>query len=1101
MAARLVRQPRRAERQVAPNGRRAPQAEGAAPRTDRWRGRERALLLWTLPLVLLAAWGLAYALPGPAHARDVFLDAVTVLGTVWLACAGLHVLLGVQRFDGDQLFLPILSLLLLIGTAYHLDIRGPATAGLTPKAYLTGALLCLGVLAFVTLAGPWFRRLSLLFEEKVWWRFAGDRPYYESIPFHLFLIALMAVLVILLLFRGIRSQEGSLIQVPLPGGFRFTPSELIRLAVAFFLADFLGRNSRVMRNLRQPLASFWPLNRIRLERKAELVILLATVLLYCLFFYAFKDFGPAAVIIVLMLTVLYAATGRALTPLVMGGAVAAAIVLAVKTGAVRTLGNRVEMWLSPWDTHFLNGDHLARILWAISTGGWFGLGPGTHNLPVQVPLAMNDAAFAGIAASMGMWTGLAVLGLYAALTWRGMLAARRAPTDRTRLLAFSLTALLAFQAVWICGAMVQVFPFTGINLPFVSTGLTSMIASAIALGTVWNISRTPAGTDSSDATPEVLRGVTRMARPVVAGFALPAVGLLLYGCPWLLGDRTMMRSARGVGRKREITYFANPYIEKFRQRFPRGRVFSADNRLLAASNPGPEELDAIRQLSPELARKVERQERQNPSGERYYPLGASAAQLIGWTPQGRFAAKAGSVETSWDALLRGYRPDQLPFYFRTRNNPLVRPPQPQDLQLTIDAELQRFAARRLSRAVESWGGAGGAAVVFDVSTGAVLAAVTSPTFDPNGLTLERMEQYIAQNRRTQVLTNKALAKDALYFPGSSFKILTAAAGLEAEVDGTVTCNGGNAEPLTWEYAGRRYRRPPGKISDYGDHGHGTMSLSGGMDYAFAASCNVFFGTVAVKAGPDRLREVMRAAELSQVPPAKQLAEHLPYDGFGQIDVKTSPLEMAMVASAAAVAAPDAPVDAYPTRPNWVQAIVTKDRRREPPRMFGGPNPERYQPFRQVIAGRLRKMMIDVVESPTGTAHGAFYPEGAQALPGITVGGKTGTAEFEKPARRGGTTLGRHAWFVGFARSDHEVQPRTLAFAVLVEDVRKGGTGGQVCAPVARDLIGRILPPPGQESHPIDGTAGLENFYRQQVRPRLGPLGPAVDWFRGLLRQH
>jgi cell division protein FtsW (lipid II flippase) len=491
----------------------------------RGRAMERTLLLWNLPLVVLAAWGVAQA---QRHPAEMFVPALLALGGVWAACFGLHLLLSFTRFDGDLLILPLLSLLFLIGSAFHLDIRGPANAGITPAAYTTGVFGALIVLALVTAGGKWFKRLSVLFEEKVWWRVAGDRPYYESIPFHLLLFGLMCLLSLLLLVKGVRSTGGSLIQVPLPGGVTFTPSEVIRLAVAFFLADYLGRNSRILRSLRQPLGKVWPLNRIHLERRTELMVVLTTVGLYCLFFYVFRDFGPATVIVALTLAALYAATGRWLTPALLGLAMVAAVVIPAWKGmGFHTLHNRITMWLNPWNTDFVNGDHQARILWAISSGGWFGMGVGTENLPRHLPLAQNDAAFAGVAATMGFWTGLALLALFAGLTWRGLIAARQAPTDRMRLLAFCLTSLLAFQAVWICGATVRVFPFTGINLPFVSTGLSSMLMSALALGTVWNVSRTHGvRPDATEATPEVQRSISRPSVPNAAAYELPAIGLV-----------------------------------------------------------------------------------------------------------------------------------------------------------------------------------------------------------------------------------------------------------------------------------------------------------------------------------------------------------------------------------------------------------------------------------------------------------------------------------------------------------------------------------------------------------------------------------------------
>lgn len=1061
----------------------------------RGRSLERALLLWNAPLVALAAWGVAITQPQPTEA---FVPALLALGGIWAACLALHLLLCATKFDGDLVMLPLLSLLLLIGATYQVGVRGLA-GGLTPVPYTKAALVALAVLAVVTTAGPRFKRLNILLEERVWWRVARDRPYYESVPFHLLALALMVMMALLLLVRGLRAENGAVIQVKLPGGIQFTPSEVIRLVVAFFLADYLGRNSRILRNLRQPVAKFWPLNRVYMERRTELIVLLTTVLLYCLFFYAFRDFGPAAVIIGLTLAALYAATGRLLTPLFLG--LGLTLLIAIPTYqdlAFGTFRNRAEMWLNPWDTDFINGDHLARILWSISAGGWYGMGVGNFNLSQTLPLARNDAAFAGIAAAMGLWVALTLLGLFAAITWRGMLAARQAPTDRMRLLAFCLTALLAFQAIWICGAMVRVFPFTGINVPFISTGLTSMVCSAVAFGTIWNISRLRAtGVDATEASPEVLRGVTRLARPIALGFALPAIGLILYGCPWILGDRTLVRQARSIDRTRSKTYFQNPYLERFKQRFDRGRVFSADGRLMAVSKPTADEIASIRESSPRFADKITPDK--VTEGRRFYPLGSDAAQLVGWTPQGQFMALKGSVETVWDPLLRGYDPGKLPFYFRNRHNPVVRPPEPQDLQLTVQADLQQFAAERLETAVRNAKGAGGALAVYDATTGEVLAAVTSPTFDPNGLTLERMQKYTKENPRSQLLLNKALSREALYYPGSTFKVLTAGAAMDAGVTGSTTCrNGRNTEPVRWEYAGIRYRQNAGRISDYARGSHGTMSLEGDLDRALAVSCNVFFAKLAAELGAERLHEAMERAELQQVPEARQLAEHLPYDGFGQIDVKTSPLEMAMLAGAAGMALEGLP-EASAARPYWVKAVVTRKGPREPDGLPGAPDRKPYRPFSKEAAQRLRQMMVGVVESPSGTAHAAFFRGGAKRLEGITVGGKTGTAEFDKavPGSKR-TTRGRHAWFIGFARSDHEVQPRTLAFAVLVEDVKAGATGGQVCAPVARDLVAKILPPPGQEQPGM--FRGLERFYPEVIRPRLGPLQPLGDWLNRTLNR-
>jgi cell division protein FtsI/penicillin-binding protein 2/cell division protein FtsW (lipid II flippase) len=1049
---------------------------------------ERRLLFWIVPLSVLACLALSRS---SGAVQPSLADAARSLGLIAGACVGLHILLSLVRFDGDQIILPALSILLLIGAAYHLGLPG-ARGTTSIDTYLVAAVTALAVVGFVVLLPGLFRRLGHLFEEKVWWRVAGDLPYYESTPFHLILVGLMVLLVGWLFVRGrVSGPSGAIVIVPVIGHLSFTPSEFIRLAVAFFLADYLGQHSRILRNLRQPVVRIFPLNRLTIENRAQLVVLLTTVLLYCAFFVGFRDFGPAAIIFGLTLLCLGAATLRPLTPLILLGVVLLIVYVTAAAPALAgarttgTLQNRLAMWLDPWDTHFMYGDHQARILWGIASGGWFGIGSGVANLRVQLPEAARDTAFAGIATAMGLWVGLCVLALYAAIAWRGYRIAAAATTDRGRLLAFSLTSLLAIQVVWIAGAMVRVFPFSGINVPFLSTGLSNAIASAIAVGALLNLSRGAPRHDGTEATPEVKRGVRWLSWPVLAGFLLPAAGLVLYGAPPLLGDQTLMRPARSPGREGEPAVFHNPYLEAFRQQFGRGRIYSADGALLAVSHPTAEDRALIRKRSPAFLSYLSR----HGDADRFYPVGALTAQLVGWTTQGRFAARSGSVETAFDGLLRGYRERDLPNLYRSRHNPFLRRPEPQDLRLTIDTRTQRSASRHLQQAVRAAGGAGGALVLMDASTGQVLAAVTEPSFDPNGLTVDRMQAYVDRDPRSQILVNKALAREALYFPGSTFKILTAAAALQSPVSGAAYCRGYNGSDLVWRQDGVTYRRPTGRIHDFGAGAHGRLDLDRDIDHAMEASCNVFFATLATHVGASRLHETLERAELSAVPPVGRLAAYLPEAGFGQVTVKTAPVEMAQVAAAIGLATPEADEHgAAAARPYWVDLVINGRSRHRPDGVYGAPSSEAFQPFPLAVARRLRGMMLGVVNDPGATAYGAFHRGSVPLLPGVSVGGKTGTAEFEKQVTRGGRRVrvaGTHAWFVGFARNDREVQPRTVAFAVLVEDVRgRVSTGGHVCAPVAREVLADLLGP----------------FPEPEPAPPVTPSQPS-PWWRFLDPRH
>lgn len=1066
----------------------APTLRGSpAPRLDSpglgargHRAEERALLLWNLLPLLLGA--LAVGVTAPAGISSALGAALGTLAPIYLACLAAHLLFCLLRVEGDQLLLPILCLLFLIGGVYHQGVGRPG-GGVTADAYKVGVLIGVSLIALLVAGAPLLRRLALRFEEKVWWRVAGDTPYYASLPFHLLLLGGMAVLLLWLRVFG-RPDEGSagaIVQVPLPGGWSFTPSEFVRLAVAFFLAEYLAVNARVMRNLREPLGRCWPFCRLRVEHKPELVVVLAMLLLYCAFFYLFRDFGPAVIIVVLTLLCLLVATGRATTPLLLAGIAFLLVAVPVFLGwGFRTLQHRVAMWINPWETAFEGGDHLARALWGVASGGWFGIGVGSVNLRPMLPEAARDTVFAGIATTMGFWVAAVVLALYAALVWRGLSIGSAVATDRGRLLAFSLTSLLWIEALWICAASVRMLPLSGINLPFLSTGISSMIASCVPVAVLLHLSGDPAREEAGlnrqaaleAVSPALLGKVTRLA-PFT--FGLPLLGLVLYGVPFLLGDRTLIQSAVAIGREGERAEFANPYLAAFRAGFPRGRILSADGKVLASGVP----------------------EMKSRGAGRVYPLGAAAAQLVGWTTQGRFAAAEGSVEAEFDAELRGYREAELPYYFRTRHFPLARRPKPQDVTLTVRSDLQQYVDRRLRQTIRRYRGAGGAALLFDATTGRVLAAATAPGLDPNHLTRERMERYARQHRQTQVLAHKALSRETLFFPGSTFKLLTAAAALSdpTSVEGSVLCQAANGEPLTWSWAGRRYRRKVGAIHDYGLSRHGAFSLCHDIDDALAVSCNVFFATLATRLGPERLSSALREAGLKVAPNPDSIAPYLPEAGFGQIVVKVAPIELARLAGAIGRAEPRSEggfsdvSGEYPgcPEPFWVEKVGTSP---APAGRVGSPGETPYRPFPPEVARRLREMMTRVVSDPSGTAYRAFHDgAGRERLPHLEIGGKTGTAEFEKlvtlPSGQKGRARGKHAWFVGFARERDRIPPRVLAFAVLVEDAKGRATGGAVCAPLAHDMLARLLPPTHRDGvrwSPFpatrDGNGWLGDFFER-----------------------
>lgn len=383
-------------------------------------------------------------------------------------------------------------------------------------------------------------------------------------------------------------------------------------------------------------------------------------------------------------------------------------------------------------------------------------------------------------------------------------------------------------------------------------------------------------------------------------------------------------------------------------------------------------------------------------GPRRYSTGWAWGPIVGYMDQRLGAA---GLEASYAAELSG-----RPLLWSTLgfNFPLTG--RGEDLVLTVDAGLQQKAMRLLA-------GKKGATVVLDPRTGAVLALASQPSFDP--ATVGRDWAEISRDEAAPLLNR---ATQGLYPPGSTFKLLTAAAVLSR-----------NPEVLT-----RRYVCPGElKLPGYTVHcprAHGTLDFA----QALAVSCNVTFARLGLEIGNGGLAAQAEQAgfnagvpfdlpvAVSSFPRGKQGEGETAQRAIGQGEVLATPLELALVAAGIANGG-------VIMRPYLVQE-----------RRLGAWTVAQTEPERQrvamsaTVAETLTDFMVAVTEHGTGQA---------AALPGVKVAGKTGTAEnpHGKP----------HAWYVGFAPAD---APR-VAVAVVVEN---GGSGGTVAAPIARELFETAL---------------------------------------------
>ena len=243
------------------------------------------------------------------------------------------------------------------------------------------------------------------------------------------------------------------------GPFSFQPSEFAKILFLIVTAFYLSTR----------------------ERKRDLWPYFLFTILCVLLLVAARDLGAALLFAGTFLIVFYVATGDAVITLAAIAAFAGGAVLSYKMFAhVRT---RVEVWLDPWADYNNKGFQVVQGLLAIASGGLLGTGLG-NGMPTSIPVAESDYIFAAICEEYGIIVALALIGFYILFIVRGGIIAMAARTRFEKLLVFGATCLLALQSFIIIGGVIKLIPLTGITMPFVSYGGSSMIASMMVLGII-----------------------------------------------------------------------------------------------------------------------------------------------------------------------------------------------------------------------------------------------------------------------------------------------------------------------------------------------------------------------------------------------------------------------------------------------------------------------------------------------------------------------------------------------------------------------------------------------------------------------------------------
>ena len=818
------------------------------------------------------------------------------------------------------------------------------------------------------------------------------------------------VLLVLPMILG-TEQNGSKLWIYI-GGFSFQPGEFAKIAITLFLAFYLATNREA---LSASMRTFGPITLPRLRMLLPLLVMWGISLLVVIFE---TDLGSALLFFAFFVIMIYVATGR------VSYVVVSLLLLAAGGVACYFLfghvQNRVNIWIDPWSAASSGGYQIVQGLYSLADGGLVGTGIG-NGLSTTIPFVQSDFIFAAIGEEMGLLGASAVLILFLLFCVRGLATAARAKSDCSAFAAVGLTCAISIQAFIIVGGVTKLLPLTGVTLPFMSQGGTSLLASFVIVGLLLRAGDEGTGREAqlrsaSERKSSRRDPVLSLTSQIQAQGAAGAHAASVVHGSHARGHFGLNTAESGVLGRVALGKRLTALIT----------VFSLFFAALIANLTYVQQIDAERiQTLPTNNHTIARsayvqrgaiitsdgvtlaESTQQPDGTyaRSYPQGTLARHTVGY-----ISTQYGSdgVEATMNETLTG-RKDYS--NWRTALYSLAGVAQPgSTVQLTINSQMQRAAEEALS-------GYTGAIVVRDPRTGAVLASASSPTYS-----VDQLDEVITSGSGGQLVNR---ATQALYAPGSTFKAVTLAAALDSgatSLDDTVSA------PASMEIGGA-------EVTNIHDADYGEISV----DEAFAVSANTAFGQIGTSVGANNLVSYAKAfgygqeigqdfpslASLMPVP-AEMTEWETAWAACGQpvgrhespAGPQTTVMQNAVVAQAIANdgIAMDPYVVGHVLSPEGVEVSSTSAR------SLG-------QAISAETASQLKEAMLGVVEGGTGTA--------AQ-VPGTRVAGKTGTAEVENGHV--------NSLFIGFAPYDEP----TLVISVCVE-----GQGNDVEG-LAASLAGRVL---------------------------------------------
>lgn len=921
-----------------------------------------------------------------AHS-DVSIATLAVPLGLFIAFAVCHIATRIYAPAADPAILPIVFTLSSIGIAFV--TRLAPTQAFNQVLWLfvsVGALVC--TLIFV--------------------------PSIESLAAYKYSIGAAGIVLLLIPMLIGTELGGSKLWLTF-GGFSFQPGEIAKIFIVLFLAFYLANN-------REALSAYaWRVGPIQIPRPSMLMPLFIMWGISLLVVIFERDLGSALLFFTFFVVMLYVCTGKvsyvviSLVLLCVGGYICYHLFSHVQT--------RVDIWLNPFSDPSNKGLQIVQSLYSLADGGLVGTGIG-RGLPTLIPVVASDFIFSALGEELGFLGASAVLLAYVLFAVRGFTTAARAKSDISAFVAAGLTATITIQAFIIVAGTTKLLPLTGVTLPFMSQGGSSLVASFMIVGLL--LKAGDEGTDRQTpidmtvqtqglfgdfskfgdlsrkiANNAAMQRVSQIASAahLNAHFGLdtPESGVLgrvalgnrlvhlLGACSLLfailianLTDIQVIRAAQYQSMP------SNNHTISKNSRIKRGAIISSDGVTLAESV-----------------------QQEDGHYERVYPNGSLAAHTLGYVSV-RYGS-SGIESRLNDTLVSKNNYTSLSDVVYSLAG--VAKPGPSAV-LTINSQMQKAAEAALK-------GYKGAIVAMNPTTGAILAKASNPTFN-----LQDLDSVMSDTSDSGRLLDRTT--QVLYAPGSTFKAITLASALESGITNLDT-------PIE---APSKITIGNADITNNKNQDFGTLKVKD----AFSVSSNTAFAQLANKVGAHKLVSYAKAfgyntslaldfsALVSVMPDPQEMSEwETAWAGCGQpVGSHASPAGPQSTVLQNAVVASTIANNGVAMSPYVIDHLLTSEgvsTTKTTPRIF-------QQAISPQTASQLKEAMLQVVEQGTGTS---------ARIRGVKVAGKTGTAEVGA-----GIT---NSLFIGFAPYD---QP-TVAIAVCLEGSSTQDVHGKAAA-----IAGKVL---------------------------------------------